>query len=399
LRGSLKERSPGVWLLRVYTGQRDPKGNPVQKARTFRGGKRAAEQELARFVTEIAEGRLEDAGVGMTVGALLDRWLKHSERERTPQTIHGHRKKIEHRIKPALGKHRLDKLRASHIDRAMADWLEEGLSPAYVRQLYAILAAALHQAHKWGWVKEIESKKATPPSVHLDPGTVPSPEQLRALIGEAEHRRDGGVLAAAITLAAVTGCRRGELCALRWSNIDLGTGIVTVGRSLGYVNGKGVVQGLTKTHLLRRLTLDEFGLAVVQARIEAQRKAAANAEVELAPDPFLLSRVANGSKPCLPDGLTHGFARVAAKLGMDFHFHQLRHWMATTALAAGHDVRTVAGRLGHADASTTLRVYAHVLEARDRDVAGELGRALAPSAPVLLPSAVGSGAAEEARGQ
>jgi hypothetical protein len=53
--------------------------------------------------------------------------------------------------------------------------------------------------------------------------------------------------------------------------------------------------------------------------------------------------------------------------------HGLRHFSATTAIAGGADVRTVAGRLGHADASVTLRVYAHALEARDRELATMLG--------------------------
>lgn len=384
MKGSMYERQPGVWLLRVYTGRRDLRGNPVQRAKTVRGGKRDAETALAKFVTEVQKDQREVDGHGVTVEKLLDRWLKHSERQRTPQTIHGYRLKIDGRLKPALGKVKVDKLRAHHIDDAMAEWDRLGLSPATIRQLYAILAAALHQAHKWGWVDEVVTKKATPPPVRREPGKVPTPEQLRAFIETAEHQRDGGVLAAAITLAAATGCRRGELCALRWSHVDLATGTVTVGRSLGYVNGKGVVEGGTKTHQVRRLALDEFGVAVVRARMDDQRQVAAAAEVDLAADPFLLSRSARGDLPCLPDGLTHGFARVAEKLGVDFHFHQLRHWAATTALAAGHDVRTVAGRLGHADASTTLRVYAHVLEARDRDVAGELGRAL--SGGVVLPS-------------
>ena len=55
------------------------------------------------------------------------------------------------------------------------------------------------------------------------------------------------------------------------------------------------------------------------------------------------------------------------------HFHELRHFSATTAIAAGSDVRTVAGRLGHADPALTLRVYAHALEARDRELANVLG--------------------------
>ena len=96
----------------------------------------------------------------------------------------------------------------------------------------------------------------------------------------------------------------------------------------------------------------------------------------LSSDPFILSRSADGSQPCLPNGLTAAYRRVARSLGLSSHFHELRHFTATTAIASGADVRTVAGRLGHADASVTLRVYAHALEQRDRVLAALLGNAV-----------------------
>ena len=81
-------------------------------------------------------------------------------------------------------------------------------------------------------------------------------------------------------------------------------------------------------------------------------------------DPFILSPVATGARPFVPDTLTDYYKRTAKQLGIATHFHELRHFAATTAIGAGTDVRTVAGRLGHTDASVTLRVYAHALEAR-----------------------------------
>jgi integrase len=93
-------------------------------------------------------------------------------------------------------------------------------------------------------------------------------------------------------------------------------------------------------------------------------------------DPFILSPPADGAHPYAPDTLTDYYKRAAKRLGIRAHSHELRHFAATTAIASGADVRTVADRLGHADASVTLRVYAHALEARDRDLAGVLGAAV-----------------------
>ena len=83
----------------------------------------------------------------------------------------------------------------------------------------------------------------------------------------------------------------------------------------------------------------------------------------LVTDAFILSPIATGARTFIPDTLTDYYKRTAKRLGIATHFHELRHFAATTAIGAGADVRTVAGRLGHADASVTLRVYAHALEA------------------------------------
>ena len=85
---------------------------------------------------------------------------------------------------------------------------------------------------------------------------------------------------------------------------------------------------------------------------------------------------AAGLEPIRPDVLTKFTLRVAAKAGVDTHLHALRHFSATQMIAGGDDVRTVARRLGHGDASVTLRTYSHVLEQQDRAAAASVGRAL-----------------------
>lgn len=75
-----------------------------------------------------------------------------------------------------------------------------------------------------------------------------------------------------------------------------------------------------------------------------------------------------------PDSLGQAFGRLCAKQGLpDVSLHTLRHFSASVLVASGRDVRTIAGRLGHADATTTLRVYSHMIEGRDRDAAEFIG--------------------------
>jgi integrase len=377
--GTLEERRPGVWRLRVYLG-RGPDGRVLNASRTIKGTKSYAQKQLRAFVDEVDRTRTPDRNA--TVGALLDRWLDHIDGDRSPSTMREHRRSIEKNIKPALGDIRLDRLTAEHLDRTYRAWQTRGLAASSVRRQHAILGAALHQAVKWGWVDRAATDRATPPSaVRAAPTAAIGVAELRQLLEAAEG--DDPVLATAIALAALTGCRRGELCALRWSDVDLDRRVLTVARAVNVID-RIPVDGPTKTHQVRRLSLDPVAVAVLERRRADQERLSDRAMSPLVADPWILSRRADGAQQCLPDGLTHGFARLQVDAGITvggkarYRFHDLRHFSATTAIAAGVDIRSVAGRLGHADASTTLRIYAHAVEVADQAAAAALGRALQP---------------------
>ncbi|MCL5068121.1 MAG: tyrosine-type recombinase/integrase, partial [Thaumarchaeota archaeon] len=110
---------------------------------------------------------------------------------------------------------------------------------------------------------------------------------------------------------------------------------------------------------------------------ELQKNIAAG--FEQVTDPFLFYGSPDGSSPLHPDTPSKYFRKMCDSLGLPYHLHQPRHFTATELIAAGVDIRTVNGRLGHADASVTLRVYTHVLEAQDRATSKYLGtRVLIP---------------------
>lgn len=371
--GSMAERSAGVWRLRVFVGRDPITDSPIQVHRTFRGTEAAAKKALARLVTEAEDGKFDRSRI--TMGELLDKWLAHIEPERTPATIAGYRGKIEYRIRPALGNKKVSKLGAADLDAWYAQWRQDGLAPATVRQLHAIIRASLHQAFRWGWVDVNRALQASPPQIKTAEMKVPSPAELMALMAVAQQTDP--MLAAAIALAANTGARRGELCALRWSDFNLFRRTLRISRSVTLVNGELHI-GDTKTHQARTIGLDNQAVRVMIARWRAMTDLSARADSPLVDDPYVLSRRADGAEPCKPDGLSHAFKALCRSLGMDYHLHELRHFSATTAIAGKVDMVTVAGRLGHSDASVTARVYAHVLEAQDREAAKILGRALTP---------------------
>lgn len=374
MRGSLTEwggPGSGKWKLRVYAG-RDSRNRPSYLSRNFTGSRRQAESALSKLVADV-ERRQATTNHGGSVGDLLTRWLDDIEPTRSPGTMREHRRSVERNILPAIGSVRLDRLTARHLDDLYRSLLARGLSLGSVRRHHAILSAALRRAVKWDWLPSSPADRASPPGITRPAVRAPSTEAVQHLVATA--REEDPVLATAVVLAAVTGARRGELCAVRWCDIDWKRRTLRIARSLTVIR-REACEGPTKTHQRRDVAIDDALSAFIVGRQAEQQAYADIVGVDLVTDPYLLSRSADGAMPCRPDGLTSAYSRLAAKLGLGGHFHQLRHYAATTSIAAGADVRTVAGRLGHADPSTTLRIYAHAVEARDRELAGMLGTAV-----------------------
>ncbi len=401
--GSIRERSPGHYELRVYV--------PATKRQVVRtyvapraekgAGIRAARAELAKLVAEVAQGKHDGneakaEGDGATLSYLLDQWLAQcASLGRSPTTLHGYKAKAG-RIKCArIASKAVAKLTTRDVDLFYAQLRAEGMTPATLIHHHRVLRAALNQAERWGWIVRNPAKYATVASSAAPELHIPTPEQAQALVLRAATTLSPD-LAPVLLFLMLTGLRRGEACGLQWRDLDWSGGRVTVRRSVWQVRSDWGVKD-PKTHQVRPVALDENALGLLRARREAAEADAAAAGVALADDAYIWSTRADGSVPRTPNSLTRAFHRLcrvveaetkaAGKSGYyRYRLHDLRHFSATELIGAGVDPRTVAGRLGHADPSVTLRVYAHALEERDRDAAELLGRRLG------LPSARREGA-------
>lgn len=241
------------------------------------------------------------------------------------------------------------------------------------------MSASLRYAEKKRMVETNVARLASPPPVRQDPVKSPSTGEVRALVTAAE--KDGDTMTATLILiAALTGARRGELCALRWTDVDWATKTLTVARSVYQVPGGGWAEKDTKSHQERRMPLDPVACEALRRRREEVESLAAELGLDLPADGFVFSISPQGKAPLMPDFVTKLILGVARRAGLDTHLHALRHYMATQAIASGFDVVTVSQRLGHADPSGTLRVYSHAVEQRDRDLAEALGAQLGLSA-------------------
>ena len=378
MQGSLRERSPGVWQVRVSLG-RDPATKRYRYvSATVRGGRRLAQREAARLVKQASEGRIPLERESL--GGLLERWLEHIEaRGRAPKTLLENRR-MAAVITAELGTKELRRLRGRDLDALYDNLRKRGLSPTSVRRYHAVLSASLNQAVRWGLLEHSPASQATPPSLERNEAPTPEPEKVKRLI-EAGQQKDPE-FATLLFVAATTGCRRGELCGLKWSDIDFEVGSITVRRSVSDLPGRVEVR-TTKTGLIRRLALDVATIAVLETQKEFATQRCSAVGVALHEDAYVWSQTANYTEPLRPARITTQFTELRSEVGMGrMRFHDLRHFAATVMLAGGVDVRTVAGRLGHSRPTLTLQTYAHVMEVTDRRAADILAKSISSGTTV-----------------
>jgi integrase len=367
-------------LVRVSVGRDPVTGRYEYVNRTVRGTKRDAQRAAAELVTEVERGSRRHTG-RHSVSELLDRWIEHIERQgRAASTLTRYRSAIEANIRPRIGHLAVTKLGPADLDAFYSQLAKAGLGPLSIRKSHAILSAAFNQAVKWGWIDRNPVYQASAPSARPHEIQPPTAGQLQSVLAACLHTHPD--LANLIYVASTTGARRGELCGLRWSDLDLDVATLTIARSISDA-GRAVAVKDTKTHQARRLALDPSTVDVLRYQRRLAEERASAAGVTLGPNSYVWSQELDASVPYRPDRITGAFGTLRDRLGMKtLTFHALRHFSATTLAAEGIGIRTIAGRLGHANPGITLRTYAHFLDAADREAANAIGRALDGIHPV-----------------
>ena len=374
-RGHIEERSNGTYRAVVYAGIDPLTSKPRYLKKTAPTHAEAA-VELTRLQNQVDEQRHPRSGI--TVGQVIEKWLDVAELEDT--TRERYDGLIRLHIAPTFGDMPAGKVDAELLERFYArlrrcsklcfgrsSHVCRPLSASSVRQVHFILRAALDRAVRWRYLGTNEAAMAEPPAFERPEPDPPSAEEVAALLNEAWAEPWWGLC---LWLVMVTGCRRGEICALRWTDLDLARGTMTIGRSYAQTRA-GTREKSTKTAQKRRLAIDAYTVELLTAYRERCREQCDTLSVSLPRNAFVFSGSPDFSVALLPSTVSQRYRRLATRVELrSTRLHALRHYSATELLNAGVDLRTVAGRLGHGSGgATTLRHYAAWVNEADKRAA------------------------------
>lgn len=374
--GVMKRGSTWSYVIRV----RDPETG-VSKPKWVGGFVTEEEAKAARDEARVKARRGEYIDrTTITVAQYLDEWLEAHAVEIKPRTLAGYHTMVRLYIKPHIGDLRLQAVRPAQITKLYRDLLASGgeggkpLSVSTVMRVHAILHKAFADAVL---VDELipsnpAERAKRPKGLVREADGIWTPAQLRVFLQAVREHR----LFAFYHLAAYTGARRGELLALRWSNVDLDGKRITIGGSAGVVKGRRI-EGTTKSGRSRVVTIDDETVAVLREHRKAQlaEQFQAGEAWRGAEDGYVFTT--ERGEPIHPDSVGWLMTKTIRAYNSPpqgpkpaeplphARVHDLRHIHATTLLLAGVPVHVVAARLGHADPAITLRVYAHVIRSAE----------------------------------
>ena len=388
-------RVEGTWYLRVDKS-RDSNGKRRQQRETFRGTKREAETRLRELV-RLAENRGLDLArltfAELALGAMpkhtcdleckeslhatarVGGWINAAKTRVGNRTWIRYRQMVKEYLVPALGEMRVDRLKPAHIEAALAGWsstttikrTKKSLSSRSVKHLRDTIRAIC----RWGVRMELIERDPTgavqPPKVEQKEMRTLDVAGVAALLAAAE----GTELQVPIAVLVGTGLRRGELLGLRWTDLDLDGGRLTVRRSVEMIDGQRREKPPKTAHSARTLSLAPFVVEALRRRKREQldrlkRLSGSDLDARRRHETAYVFDRIDGSA-WKPDSFSWAFAELIRRAKLPkVRLHDLRHSHATLALAAGTDLKTISAALGHSTISITANIYVHAVEAMQR---------------------------------
>lgn len=419
---SIRERN-GSYQITVSTG-RDIYGKKLRETITFtpdpgltpKKRQKAVEEFARQFEEQVKNGVALD-GRKITLKDFTERWVnEYASQKLQPGTVEKYQAELNDKILPVMGHLKLSELRPATLnaafvamtkDGARRDGKSGGYSRATIKKTQDVLSSVLRTAVEWEIIeKNPMDKVRSVGEVAADKIEFFTPEQAATFLDFIEqpykvktkgHKRtdDTGKdytvgnyertmevpeqLRILFNLAIYAGLRKGELLALEWSDIDFDNDTVTVSKAVSVVAGQQITKE-PKTKTSRRTVSIPHSLTLRIKALKVERtkyRLSVGTYWQGAEWLFIQDNGKQMSYSTPYSAFQDTIIRYNADRRADkqlpaIPFHGLRHTSATLLIASKQDVRTVSSRLGHAQASTTMNIYAHALKETDRKAVNAL---------------------------
>lgn len=362
---SIKKINERKFKITVSNGYR-PDGRKIAKAKTIQVPKSVQARSVMQYVSHAAEEMEREVKLGysedgeMTFEEFSLRWLNRQTKYAV-STLNGYRKLLE-RAYPHIGQIKLNRLRPIAIEKMLIELRKRRfngrpIKEVSVQKYLVAISAVLSDAKRNEIISKNPARMIDLPPTHKVVQIIPTDNEIKelmtALLDEPEHYRYY------YFLAIYTGCRRGELCALKWSDFKLVNNIPTlvVSRSRSALPYSGVVEKGTKNNKERSILLSQDIWGMMQGYLYLKQTQSEELGIKMSEYLFTDDK----GNLIHPDTFSKRLRKIYDCIGFskDFHLHTLRHYFVTAMLHSGVDKQTVAELAGHGDTTFLERTYCH----------------------------------------
>lgn len=342
-RGTTYKRKDGRWECRIRVEDK----NGHKKSRSFYG--RSKEEAKYKMIKALGhKGANGNCITEMTITELAREWLIIMKSRIKASTSANYQMKIERHILPCFGRCLCKEVKSREVSEFIQNKLKEGLSARYVCDIVTVMKSIFRYAAREYSMTNVLDSVVMPKKAKTEI-QIMTDEEKQALSRYINENRNTSTLGAALSL--YTGMRIGEICALRWENIDIEKRILTVRYTYQRIQN---YEGGSRTKLIitepksqssrRQIPIPECLIPMLT-------------ELKGFPGSYVLTGTGN---PIEPRTMQYRFKRILKNAGLPgFRFHSLRHSMASGAIELGFDVKTLSEILGHASTTITLDRYVH----------------------------------------
>ena len=362
---SIKKINNRKFKVTVSNGYRAD-GKKISRAKTINVPDTVRRSGIAQYVAHFAEewerfiksGYCEDAE--MSFEQYAESWLVRQTKY-APSTLASYRRLLQ-KVYPMIGAIPLRMLRPIALENMMVELRKRTSHGKQIREATAqkyltVVSAVLSDAKKNEIIPKNPARMIDLPETEASMQPIPTPEEAKRII-EVMLNEPWHYLIFYV-LAIYTGCRRGELAALKWSDIIVNgdEGILTVSNSRSIVLDAGVVEGKTKNGRSRVIALEESMVSILKSYCYKKTAEAKKGHFKMSRYLFTNEH----GQLIHPDTFTKRLRRIYDENGFpkEYHLHTLRHYFVSTLLHNGVDKQTVAELAGHGDTSFLERTYCH----------------------------------------